>query len=59
MKRNSPPIRYSFHVIKKDGKYKVKATMLANIEGSLFCGSTRQSAERHISLLIQKEISNA
>lgn len=55
MKRNASALTYYFHVIKKDGKYKVKPTFLVTIKDSLFCGSTRQSAEQHIALLIQKD----
>lgn len=59
MKRNAPDLKYFYHVIKAIGVcsegYKVKRSLFAKIEGSLFCGSTKQMAKKQISLIIQSK----
>jgi len=56
MKRSAKVLTYYYHVIFVDGIYKVKRSLFPNKEGSLFCSTQKENAERHITYLIADSI---
>ena len=58
MKRNAKALTYYYHVVKTDNGYKVKRSLFHQMNISIFCASSKDKAEKHISLLIQSKSIN-
>lgn len=51
MKRSVGDLKHSFFVLKTESGYKVKASFLADLKGSIYRASTRKLAEDYIKCL--------